>query len=99
MATIRIEIGAALVLLVLVGRTLANDGVKNKTVCWRQTRNVGSALTETTVSTQGSYFFSGCESQAEHDDIVACLSSAKVWRIRQQSRNRSSRWTDLAPWS
>ena len=31
--TIRIAIGAALVLVALVGRTHSNDGVKNKTVC------------------------------------------------------------------
>ena len=34
--TIRIEIGAAIVLVALGGQTLTNDGVKNQTVClWR----------------------------------------------------------------
>ena len=85
---IRIEIGAALVLVALGGRTHATDGVKNKTVCRCQAWIMGSSLAETTVTTQGGQFFWWGESQAEHDDLVACLSSAKVWREKFESLDR-----------
>ena len=51
--TIRIAIGAALVLVALGGQTLTNDGMKSRTVCLWQTWITGSSLTETTVNTQG----------------------------------------------
>ena len=50
--TIRIAIGAALVLGALGGQTLRNDGLKNKTMClWRAW--ITGSLMETTVSTRG----------------------------------------------
>ena len=45
--------GAALVLVVLGGQTLTNDGTKSRTVCLWQAWITGTSLTETTVSTQG----------------------------------------------
>ena len=50
--SIRIAIGAALVLGALCGQTLTNDGMKNNTVCLWRAWITGSSLTET-VSTRG----------------------------------------------
>ena len=68
--TVLTAIGAVLVLVALGGRTLTNDGTKNKTICLSRAWITGSSLMETTVSTpkEPLRFFGG-ESQAEHNDV------------------------------
>ena len=67
--TIRMAIGAALVLGALGGQTLISDGTKNKTFCLWRAWITGSSLTETTVSTQEEPLRFWGESQAEYDDL------------------------------
>ena len=69
MITVRIAIGAALVLGALGGQTLTNDGMKNRTVLQKRSWITCSSLMETTVSTQGSHSVFGGENQAEYADL------------------------------
>ena len=69
--TIRIALGAVLVLVVLCGQTLTNDGMKSRTVCLWQAWITGSSLTETTVSTQGEPL------------VVTCRAVAGTWMFRR----------------
>ena len=60
--------GIVLVLGVLGGQTLTNDGLKSRTVCLWRAWITASSLTETRV-TRGSHSVPGGEDQAEYDDL------------------------------
>ena len=80
--TIRIAIDAALI----GGQTLTNDGMKNKTVCLWQAWITGSSLGDGE-HTRGATLFLVVNVKPS----MACLSDAKEWRTKQQSRKRLSR--------